>query len=187
MSEDGLILVAGGGGFIGGHLVRDLVDLNYANIERYPKAKLSAVDVDEQLRELEIDRGLWSMGVSLSKEEVGDRYGRKPPVSKGDAITPQSGQQAAVGEVKREPGLQVDDKEALELDGAGEGDRSGEGDTAEHFSEGLHRFASTQFDLASDDADAVLGEWRAERDPELAHVRDALARQHWRLTGRHPS
>ena len=41
--------------------------------------------------------------------------------------------------------------------------------------------------VALDDADAVLGEWRAERDPELAHVRDALARQHWRLTGRHPS
>lgn len=59
-------------------LIRDVVDLNYV-VQDYPRATLSAVDVNEQKAELEIDKGLHEMGLDLSKEELYERYGRKPP------------------------------------------------------------------------------------------------------------
>ncbi len=64
-------------------LVRDLVDLNYV-VSEYPKVTLGAVDINELAQEIQIDQGLHALGMDLSKEELGERYGRSPPHQDSD-------------------------------------------------------------------------------------------------------
>ncbi len=68
-------------------IIRDLVDLNYAT-GKYPKALLSAVDVNELVQEMAIDTGLSQLGMVLSKEDLYERFGRKPPSSPEDTLHP---------------------------------------------------------------------------------------------------
>jgi len=58
-------------------LIKDLVDLNYV-VSDYPRATLSAVDINELQADLAIDTGLHAM-VALDKEEMYERYNRKVP------------------------------------------------------------------------------------------------------------
>lgn len=59
-------------------LIRDIVDLNFVT-DAYPKAVLGAIDVGELSAELDLDSKLIGMGLSLSKDEMYEKYGRKPP------------------------------------------------------------------------------------------------------------
>jgi hypothetical protein len=78
-------------------LIKDIVDINYV-VDRYPRAKLSAVDINEQARELEIDNRMWSMGVELSKQDIYERYNRKPPEDDDDRLFNEGGQKPPPGE-----------------------------------------------------------------------------------------
>lgn len=76
-------------------LIKDCVDLNYL-VSDYPKAVLDAVDVNELQQEMQVDQGLHQLGLDLSKDELYERYGRKPPESDADRLAGQtapSGQQ----------------------------------------------------------------------------------------------
>ncbi len=59
-------------------IVRDIIDLNRV-VEEYPKAQLSAVDEQDLVGELQVDRGLWEIGVKQSLSALYDRYNREPP------------------------------------------------------------------------------------------------------------
>lgn len=59
-------------------VIPDLVGLNYA-AGGCPRVRLQAVDLDEQLTNLEIDEKLAGMGLALSKDDLYERYGRRPP------------------------------------------------------------------------------------------------------------
>jgi hypothetical protein len=91
-------------------LVRDVCGLNFPALEKLPKVKLSAVDVAEQLSESELDTRLWSMGVELSREDLYERYGRRPPDpdDPDDRLAGQQKQVAGGREDAREPGEQVE-------------------------------------------------------------------------------
>jgi hypothetical protein len=66
-------------------LIRDMVDLNYYT-DSYPRASLSAIDVNELGREAELDSKLFALGLPLSKEEAYDRYNRNPPQNPEDEL-----------------------------------------------------------------------------------------------------
>lgn len=66
-------------------LIKDLVDLNFV-VSDYPKASLSAIDVNELVLELQIDAGLHQLGLDLDKEEIYERYGRTPPQSPANRL-----------------------------------------------------------------------------------------------------
>jgi hypothetical protein len=66
-------------------LIKDLVDLNFV-VKAYPKATLSAIDVNELLLELQVDQGLHGMGIDLDREEIYERYGRTPPQDKNNVL-----------------------------------------------------------------------------------------------------
>jgi hypothetical protein len=66
-------------------LVKDIVDLNHV-VSEYPRAKLSSVDVNELAQEIQIDTALHQLGIELSKDELYDRYSRKPPESQKDSL-----------------------------------------------------------------------------------------------------
>lgn len=59
-------------------VIPDLVDLNFAS-GGCPRVRLQAVDLDEQRANLEIDEKLIGMGLALSKDDLYERYGRRPP------------------------------------------------------------------------------------------------------------
>ncbi len=65
-------------------LIKDVVDLNYV-VSEYPKASLSAVDLDEQLRRLQIYTGVAAL-VPVSAEEVYEEFDVSPPQNPGDAV-----------------------------------------------------------------------------------------------------
>lgn len=66
-------------------LIRDIVDLNYL-ADRYPKAMLSSIDPQEVQALIQVDTGLKGLGLKLSKEDLYERYGRKPPKDKDDDL-----------------------------------------------------------------------------------------------------
>lgn len=59
-------------------LIRDLVDLNFV-VDDYPRAVLGAIDTADLLEELQLDQGLLSLGLRLSKDELYEKYSRTPP------------------------------------------------------------------------------------------------------------
>lgn len=77
-------------------LIKDIVDLNYA-VRDYPRAVLSSVNVEELLKDLQIDGQLHAWGLDLSKDEVYERYGRKPPQGGKDTLAGQQSQGGAPG------------------------------------------------------------------------------------------
>jgi hypothetical protein len=77
-------------------LIKDLVDLNFV-VADYPQAKLSAVDVNELIQEIQIDTGLSALGLDLSKDELYERYSRTPPEDPDDVLKPQQPQQGGGG------------------------------------------------------------------------------------------
>jgi hypothetical protein len=83
-------------------LIKGLVDLNYV-VEEYPQATLSAADVNELAQEWQIDQGLHGAGVDLSKEELYERYNRRPPIDEGDRLAGQSGA-SPTGDKGQQPG-----------------------------------------------------------------------------------
>lgn len=72
-------------------LIKDCVDLNYVTAE-YPKASLSAVDVNELAQEIQVDTALHALGLDLSKDEIYERYGRTPPEDDDDVLPGQAPQ-----------------------------------------------------------------------------------------------
>lgn len=68
-------------------IIKDLVDLNYVAGE-YPRASLSAVDVNELTAKLQIYTGVQALGVPLSKEDVYETFGVKVPEDESDALKP---------------------------------------------------------------------------------------------------
>lgn len=77
-------------------LVRDMVDLNF-QVEEYPRAVLSAVDVGEMSDELALWRGAWEMGVDLSKEEFYETFALTPPTGPDDALPGRAGGAGGMG------------------------------------------------------------------------------------------
>lgn len=70
-------------------LVKDCVDLNHV-VSDYPKAVLDSVDVNELQQEMQVDTGLHQLGLDLSKDELYERYGRKPPEDDDDSLPGQA-------------------------------------------------------------------------------------------------
>lgn len=67
-------------------LIRDCVDLNFAGVMGYPRGKLSNVDVEEMIKEAELDKALQDLGLDLSREETYDKYARTPPQTPDDVL-----------------------------------------------------------------------------------------------------
>lgn len=67
-------------------LVRDLVDLNYV-VGGYPRCVLGAIDAADLLLEAQLDQSLISMGLTLSKSELYEKYSRTPPDSPEDSLS----------------------------------------------------------------------------------------------------
>jgi hypothetical protein len=84
-------------------LIRELVDYNYANVEGYPKASVGGIDSAELAEDLNIDKGLQEMGYSLSKLDIGKRYGREEAEDEGDMLQQPGMQQSP--EMVQNPGL----------------------------------------------------------------------------------
>lgn len=57
-------------------MIRRLVDMNYPNVEKYPKLKFELSRVEELLMELELDSGLQTMGMPIDADYVAKKYGR---------------------------------------------------------------------------------------------------------------
>ena len=70
---------------INSSLVTDLVDINYAG-EDYPSVTLGAIDDVDLLPSLQVDQGLYGMGVPLSRKELYKRYSRSAPVDEQDTV-----------------------------------------------------------------------------------------------------
>jgi uncharacterized protein DUF935 len=71
-------------------LIKDMVDLNHV-VGEYPRAQLSAVDVNELVQEMTIDAGLRQLGWVHSIEELSERYGRNVPEDEEDKLKPPPG------------------------------------------------------------------------------------------------
>lgn len=70
-----------------GGLIKDMVDLNHV-VSEYPRAQLSAVDVNELVQEIAIDTGLKQLGWVHSIDELSERYGRNVPEDEDDKLKP---------------------------------------------------------------------------------------------------
>lgn len=57
-------------------MIRRLVDMNYPNVEKYPKLKFELSRVEELLTEMELDTGLQLMGMPIDADYVAKKYGR---------------------------------------------------------------------------------------------------------------
>lgn len=66
-------------------LLRRLVRLNYGFVE-IPRATLDAVDDAELSQSLAVDQGLHNLGLSLSKEQLREKYGRLAPKTQDDEL-----------------------------------------------------------------------------------------------------
>ena len=69
-------------------LFPDLTRINFGADEEPPWLTLGAVDDTEMGPALAIDRGLWEMGMGLSKQELYRRYGRTEPHDDEDLLPP---------------------------------------------------------------------------------------------------
>jgi hypothetical protein len=66
-------------------VIQDLVDLNYVG-EEAPLAMLGGVDDAELKESVSVDRDLHDMGLPLSKDDLYERSGRKPPDTPEDTL-----------------------------------------------------------------------------------------------------
>ncbi len=85
-------------------LIPDLVSMNFEGVQGYPRASLSAVDVDELTKSLQVDTGLRQLGCDLSKDETYERYGRTPPEEPEDVLPGQQPPPGAGGGTTPGPG-----------------------------------------------------------------------------------
>jgi hypothetical protein len=65
---------------------RDVLDINFARLQHYPKLTLSAIDTSDQLQKLQVFQGANAMGLDLSKEQVCDTLNLTPPESPDDRL-----------------------------------------------------------------------------------------------------
>lgn len=66
-------------------LFPDLVSVNYHGAEP-PWLTLGAVDDADLAPAMAVDKGLWEMGLTLSRKELYERYGRSEPNDEADAV-----------------------------------------------------------------------------------------------------
>lgn len=66
-------------------LIKDYVDLNYV-VSEYPQAVLDSVDVNELQSHVQVDLALHQLGLPLSKNELYERYERRPPEDNEDVL-----------------------------------------------------------------------------------------------------
>jgi hypothetical protein len=87
-------------------LIRELCDLNFADVEEYPYATMAGVDDAELGETLKLDQGLQQMGFKHKIEDIAERYGRQPATDEDEPLVSIQEQQAeqarAAGNV---PGL----------------------------------------------------------------------------------
>lgn len=76
-------------------MIRRLVDLNYPDVDRYPRLKFEMSRVDELLQELELDTGLQKMGVEIDAAYVAKKY--KRPVRGQDGLPLDGASEGAAG------------------------------------------------------------------------------------------
>lgn len=67
-------------------VIPDMCDLNYANVEAYPKVSFGGVSDEDLIAALEIDQGLKNMGFPLSLKEMATKYKRTPAVDEADRL-----------------------------------------------------------------------------------------------------
>jgi hypothetical protein len=73
-------------------LIRDMVSRNFSGVVAYPKASFAGKDPEALKLELDIDKGVQSLGYTLSQEDVGERYARKLGVGDDALKTPEQRQ-----------------------------------------------------------------------------------------------
>ena len=90
-----------------GGLIRMVIDPNFANVSRYPKASFGGIDEAELKESLMIDQGLGQLGWQLSRADLARRYGRVWAADENDVVRPAQVQVPAMPFAEPDPGPAV--------------------------------------------------------------------------------